>query len=125
MKLLFGLFLIAHGLLHLSYLAPKPDDPSYPFDFSKGWLANVLGEAAKPIGTILAIITATCFVLAGLGVFGFPGLESIWQQLAIGGAAASTVLLGFFWHPWLAAGMLINVVLLYGLIEQNWEWVQR
>lgn len=73
MKILFALFFIAHGLVHASYLTPKPDDPKYPFSFEKSWFANLIGSSAKPVGLLLAIITVLSFVVAGLSILGFPG----------------------------------------------------
>lgn len=122
MKTLVGLFLIAHGLIHASYLTPKPDDPKYPFDFTKSWFANIVGDASKPLGITLALLVVVCFGLAGLGVLGVPGLESNWELLTTAGAILSTLLLVLFWHPWLALGLVINAVLLYGLHRLNWNW---
>lgn len=121
MKILLGLFLIAHGLIHASYFTPKPNDPNYPFDFSIGWFTGLVGSNAKYVGIVLAVVTIVSFVLAGLGVLGVPGLAAITNQLAIVGAAASLVLLVLFWHMWLIVGVLINVVLLFGILRLGWQ----
>lgn len=117
-----ALFLIAHGLLHASYLTPKPEDPKYPFTFDKSWFANMVGDASTPIGIGLAILVVVSFALAGLGVLGIPGLENSWKQFTAIGAVLSTLLLGLFWHPWLVMGFVINAVLVYGIYVLNWTF---
>lgn len=122
MKIPISLFLIGHGLIHASYLTPKPDDPKYPFDFTKSWFANLVGDASKPIGVTLALAVVACFVLAGLGVLGVPGLENSWKLFTTVGAVLSSLLLALYWHPWLVLGFVINAVLIYGLYKLNWNW---
>ncbi|MBL8159266.1 hypothetical protein JNJ66_02310 [Candidatus Saccharibacteria bacterium] len=122
MHTFIGIFLIAHGLIHASYLTPKPDDPNYPFDYTKGWFAQLAGGLAGPLGLALTLIVVTSFVLAGLGVLSVPGLGGMWKLAATVGAVASTVLLVLYWHPWLVLGLVINAVLLYGLHILQWSW---
>ena len=47
MRILFGLFLLAHGLIHASYVAPSPaataGGPEWPFDMARSWLVTSLG----------------------------------------------------------------------------------
>ena len=115
MKLLLGLFVIAHGLLHASYLTPKPDDPNYPFYLDRGWFADMAGSSAKPIGTMLVIITVVAFAMTGLGLLGLPVAYGLWKAALLIGAIASLLLLVLFWHSWLMLGIVINIVLLYGV----------
>lgn len=122
MNILIGLFLIAHGLIHASYLTPKPNDPNYPFSFTKSWLANILGSASVPVGTTLALLVVGCFALAGLGILGVPGLDGSWKLFTSMGAVLSSLLLILFWHPWLVLGLVINAVLLYGIYQLKWNW---
>lgn len=122
MKTLIGLFLIAHGLLHASYLTPKPDDPNYPFTFDKSWFAHLVGDVSTPLGIGLTLLVVGSFALAGLGVLGIPGLENTWKLFTTVGAIASTLLLGLFWHPWLILGFVINAVLVYGIYVLNWTF---
>lgn len=122
MKTLIGLFLIAHGLMHASYLTPKPNDPKYPFDFTKSWFANLIGDFSKPVGMTLVVLVVICFLLAGLGVLGVAGLDSNWKLFTTIGAILSSLLLVLFWHPWLTFGLVINAVLLFGLYKLNWSW---
>jgi hypothetical protein len=72
--------------------------------------------SARRLGWGLWIVQLVCFVLSGLGLLGVPGLSVLWRVLALYGAASSLIFLGLFWHPWLVAGILIDLVILAGYI---------
>ncbi len=121
----FGIFLIAHGLVHTGLAAaPRPNIPdAKPFTFwtSPSWRFIELGESfARPAGKVLWIASTLLFVAAGSGVLGLPGIREIWQGLATAGAIASLLLLLIFWHPWLVFGAVIDVGILLALIVFDW-----
>ncbi|MCC2631118.1 MAG: hypothetical protein K0S38_927 [Candidatus Paceibacter sp.] len=120
MKIFYGLFIIAHGLIHASYLTPKPEDPKYPFYFDRGWFGSAVGSMATPIGKILVVLTVIIFALAGLAIIGVPGLVNITKQLLVAGSIASLLVLVLYWHPWLILGVVIDIVLLYGVLNLGW-----
>ena len=129
MKIIIGLFLIAHGLVHAGLAAaPNPDDPeSIPGAFftspERSWLlpnVRLSTTAVRWIGIILIVLATLGFVLSGLGVFGVPGLSEIWRTLAISSAVVSLLLLIFFWHLWLIVGVLIDVGILVALLWFEW-----
>lgn len=109
--ILFGLFLIAHGAIHLLYLVPNTDDPRYPFDFGKSWLIHRAGLSEKlvrNIGIGLMGMTAIGFLLAG-----FASLIGEAQAVLIVFAAGmSLLLLVWTWDKQFTFGVLINGVLL-------------
>jgi hypothetical protein len=72
-------------------------------------------NVVRGLGSALWLLTVAGFALAGLGLLGVPGLNQIWQGTAILGATASLLLLAFYWHPWLIAGVLINLAVYAGL----------
>jgi hypothetical protein len=128
-KILIALFLIAHGLVHAGIAAgPIPDDPdSKPGAFftspERSWLLPKVGlsaAATKWIGLILVALATLGFVLAGLGVFGVPGLDEIWRTLAVVSAVMSLLLLILFWHLWLIAGVLLDIGILIALLWLEW-----
>lgn len=129
MKILFGLLMIVHGLVHAG-LTPAPipnDSESKPGAFftasSRSWLLPQLGlnaPAVRWIGIVLVALSTLGFVLAGLGVLGVPGLTLVWRTLAIGSSCLSLLLLILFWHPWIIVGALIDVVILYTLVWMKW-----
>lgn len=127
-RIVVAIFLIAHGLIHysLTYVpVPKPGELRTPFwpswartDTDSTWLVSRMGlsnKVVRGIGSALWLLTVAGFAVAGLGLLGIPGLNQIWQGGALLGAAASLTLLVFYWHPWLVAGVLINLAVLAGL----------
>ncbi len=129
LKILFAVFLIAHGLVHaILAAAPIPNDPdSKPGAFftasDRSWLLPQLGMNASTvqwIGIILVALSTLGFVLAGLGVFGVPGLTTVWRTVAVVSACISLLLLIAFWHPWLVVGVLIDIGILIALLWVKW-----
>lgn len=132
MKIIIALFLIAHGLVHAGLAAaPNPDDPdSTPGAFftspERSWLLPKVGlseAAVRWVGIILFVLATSGFVLAGLGVFGVPGLSAIWRTAAVVSASLSLLLLVLFWHLWLIIGVLIDIGILVALLWANWPSV--
>lgn len=129
MKILIAIFLIAHGLVHAGLAAaPDPKDPdekagAFFTSAKRSWLLSKLGlspNAIQWIGIGLVSLSTIGFVLAGLGVFGVAGLDTIWRTIAIISAATSLLLLILFWHRWLVIGVLIDLVILAEILWIKW-----
>lgn len=129
MKTIIALFLIAHGLVHAGLAAaPDPDDPeSKPGAFftslERSWLLPKVGLSTvvvQWIGIVLVAVATLGFVLAGLGVFGVPGLSEIWHTLSVISAGVSLLLLVLFWHLWLIVGLLLDIGILVALLWVDW-----
>ncbi len=129
MKTIIALFLIAHGLVHAGLAAaPDPDDPeSKPGAFftslERSWLLPKVGLSTvvvQWIGIVLVAVATLGFVLAGLGVFGVPGLSEIWRTLSLISAGVSLLLLVLFWHLWLIVGLLLDIGILVALLWADW-----
>jgi hypothetical protein len=104
MTVLAGLFLVAHGLVHIAvWLAPQP--PNAPFDSHRSWL---LGDAETPSRN-LAVAASLLFVVAGILVL--AGAAS-GAGVAVGAAAVSLVLVLLTFHPWFIAALAINVTII-------------
>jgi len=75
-RVVAGVLLLAHGLVHLLYLAQ--DVPE--FSIEESWLVP---ESARP-RVALALIAATIagFAVLALAVWGVPGLSMAWPILA-------------------------------------------
>lgn len=103
MSAVAGLFLIAHGLLHLAvWVAPAP--PDAPFDSRHSWLFGEFG-ASRPI----ALIAAAVLVVAGVLVLAGAGAGAV---IAAIGAAISLLLVILTFHPWFLAAVAINVAII-------------
>jgi hypothetical protein len=109
-RIVLGMLVVAHGLVHLLWFAPSHDDPAWPFRLDRSWL---LSEATRtPIAIVLITLVVAGFALLGLAVWGIPGLTSIWPALAIGAAIPSLAALVLFWDRQLQWGIAIDVALI-------------
>jgi hypothetical protein len=123
---IFGVFLIAHGLVHaILAAAPRPDIPdAKPMTFwtrPSKLLPGVGESVTRPVAMVLWVVSTLLFVAAGLGVLGVSGLSDIWSGLSAAGAITSLLLLLFFWHRWLIIGVLIDLGLLLAVVVFNWS----
>jgi hypothetical protein len=95
-RIVVGVLLLAHGLVHLLYLAR--DVPE--FSLASSWL--VPESVRRPVALALMVTTVAAFVLVALALWGVPGLSRIWPALTIAAASLSLVLLVAFWAGQLA-----------------------
>jgi hypothetical protein len=127
-RILISVFLIAHGLIHMSLATvplPKPGEMHTPFwpawwrdAIDPIWLASRLGLSpalVRTAGWLLWLVVTAAYALAGLGLLGVPGLYGLWKPLAAGASVLSLVLLALYWHPWLVMAVAINLALLGGI----------
>ena len=114
-RIVVGLLLIAHGLVHLLYVA----DDVPEFTLERSWV--VPEPLNRPVGLALMAATVAGFVLVGLTVWGVPGLASVWPALTIAAATVSLVLLLAFWNTRLIFGVLLNLALItVALVRPGW-----
>ncbi len=114
---LFGLLLVVHGLIHLTWIAPKPDDPTYPFRLSSPTIFKRADKAlVAGIGAALVLVSTTAFLVAALGVWGVPVADAIWRPAAIIGSALSLLVVVTFWHRWFLGGPVLDVAIIIAAI---------
>ena len=117
-RILVGLFLVAHGLVHLLYLAPRPEeDQSYPFVPETRWITSALGlepARAKTFAGALAVVAAGAFVVAGCALIVDA---AIWQPAVVVASAISLLLLLLFFHPWLLIGIALDIVIIASVVR--------
>jgi hypothetical protein len=118
LRIVIGVLLIAHGLVHLLYLTP--DVPQ--FSLERSWL--VPESASRPAAIALIWATVAAFALLGLAVWGVPGLDGIWPGIAIVASVLSLALLVSFWSWSLIFGVLIDVALVAVAVIRP-EWTDR
>jgi hypothetical protein len=95
-----GLFLIAHGLIHLAIWLPK-SDPKAPFDAGHSPFAGNVRRLAATLAAAAAVVLAA----GGLGLIAGA---SWWAPAAIAGAAISAVLLLLTFNKWWLIALGIN-----------------
>jgi hypothetical protein len=111
-RLLFGGFLIVHGLIQAGvYFAPPPKDKPAPFDPGHSWIlttAHVADAPAHRAARAVAVASSFLFVVAGLGVLAG---SSTWIPMTVGAAVFGLTLKIIYFHPWLILGAGIDVAL--------------
>ena len=127
MKLLLAGFLVAHALIHASYMTPAPPKtaggPEWPFELTRSWLVTGLQldpAIARSLGVVLVAATATLLVAAGLATAGWLVPSAWWPGLVISGAVFSMLTLALFFHPWLILGVAIDAALLWAVLVGEW-----
>lgn len=101
-----GLLLIAHGLVHLLYVAPDVTE----FDPQRSWI--VPATARRPVSVALIVATVGGFALLGVAVWGVPGVRDAWPTIAGAASLCSLLLLGAFWDVRLLFGVAIDVAVM-------------
>ena len=103
MTTLAGIFLIAHGLVHLAVWLPRPAADA-PFDPGRSWLIGEAGSLTRP----LALVACGILVLSGLLL-----LPGTWAgaALAVTGASVSLALVLLTFNRWLTVAVAIDVAI--------------
>ena len=117
-RLVAGILLIAHGLVHLLYLVPDVKE----FRLEDSWL--VPEAVSRPIAISLITATITASVLLGLAIWGVPLLAGLWPLIAVVAAVTSLALLFSFWDTRLIFGVALDITLI-ALVVMRPEWTQR
>jgi hypothetical protein len=123
MRVLFAGLLVAHGLIHVSFLTPAPatdGGPPWPFKLDRSWLLSRAGLSTGPMvtaGRVLVIALIVAFALGGIGLL--IG-ASWWVPATVAGAVLSLIQLTVWFHWWLPLGVLIDLVLIVGLAMDRW-----
>ena len=117
-RVVTGVLLLAHGLVHLLYLAQ--DVPE--FSIQDSWL--VPESARRPVALALIAATIAAFAVLALAVWGVPGLSAAWPILAIIASTFSLVLLVAFWDTRVMLGVIIDIALITLAVTQP-SWTQH
>ena len=98
--ILLGLFVIAHGLVHLAVWGPPPSNDA-PIQTARSWL---LGDM-RPLAVGLAIGATVLLTAGGIAVLTEAGW---WPWLVIAGSAVSVLLMALTFTPWWLFGLAID-----------------
>lgn len=136
LRILFVLFLLAHGYIHMSLASvpvPQPGALRTPFFPSwwreatdPQWPASRLGvplATARTLGWVLWLLVTALYTFAALALLFVPGQAGLWQGFTIGASILSLALLALYWHPWLPVGVLLDMALL-AAIFLRWSPIQ-
>ena len=125
-RLLVAGLLLAHAAVHAGFVSrrppAKPGSPPWPFDLGRSWLLARLGApagAVRILGFALVAVTIGGYALAALATVGILPAGA-WGATVSVGSIASLALLLIGFHPWLAAGVAIDLVLLWVALVAAW-----
>lgn len=114
-RIVAGVLLLAHGLVHLLYLAP--DVPA--FSTQRSWL--VPDTVRRPVALALIAATIAASAALALAVWGVPGLATAWPMPAVITGALSLVLLIAYWDARLILGVAIDGALIaLAVVQPDW-----
>jgi hypothetical protein len=116
-RIVIGILLVAHGLVHLLYLAP--DVPQFSLD--RSWLPE---PARRPLGLALMAATVAAFVLLALAVWGVPGPSAAWPAITVLACLLSAGLLAVFWNVQIVFGLAIDVALIVVAVTRP-HWARQ
>ncbi len=118
-RVIIGVLLIGHGLVHLLFIAPDAHDRSYPFSLDRSWLLPE--PARRPFAYVVMAAVVLAFIAAALAWWGVPGLSGGWAVIMVAAAGLSLVLLIAFWDVRLWIGLLISALLIgVAVIRPSW-----
>jgi hypothetical protein len=125
-RLLLAGFLLAHALIHVGFVSPKPapmeGGPSWPFDLARSWILSPFGVDAGVLRIIgIALVAVTLATSAAGALFALGFVPASWAPFAVAGATASLALLLLFFHPWLILGVLVDVAILWAVLVARWD----
>ena len=128
-RIIFGIFLVLHGFVHLLYfgqsaryfeLQPGMTWPDSAWAFSK-----ILGDgAARTVASIFLVVAAIGFVASGVGIL---LKEAWWRPVVVSVAAFSAAIYLLLWDGALQnldnkglIAILINAAILVALLVFQW-----
>lgn len=124
-RILFGIFMMAHGLVHLLYFGQG----RRLFELGAGMVwpdgnwafTRLLGaEPSRMLASVFCALAALLFAAGGIGLF---ARQAWWQPVVIGAAVLSTLVFILFWNGQLQnlseqgiVAILINGAILVALL---------
>ena len=126
LRVVIGVFLILHGLVHLLYFALsrklfelEPPLQGWP---ERSWVfSNLLADATtRSLASLLYLVAMLIFVVSGLA---FLFQAEWWTPLAVSASLLSSAVIFLFWDGTLQRlpdkgfiGILINIVVIVGVL---------
>lgn len=120
MSLLIALALIVHGGVHVGYACGR----SWPFVATDPWIVAGLGagpDTARGVGIALVVVIFVAYLLAALAAAGVLVPSALFAPLIVIGSVASAMLLVVFVTPWTVPFLVIDALLLWATLIQNWR----
>ena len=128
-NILFGIFFVLHGLVHMLYFGQSGGyfelQPGMVWPDGSWAFSRLLGEAGnRNLASILLVLAAIGFVIGGVGIF---AKQAWWRPAVIATTVFSSVIYLLLWDGSLqhldnkgGIGILINLAILSALLAFRW-----
>lgn len=128
-RIIFGIFLVLHGLVHLLYFGQSRRifelQPGMVWPDGSWALSRFIGnETIRVLASVFLVVMAIGFVAGGVGLL---LAQAWWQPIVVGTAAFSSIIYILFWdgawqhlHDKGAIGILINLAILTAVLVFQW-----
>ncbi len=128
-RILFGIFIVLHGLVHMLYFGQSARyfelQPGMVWPDGAWTFSRLLGDAAtRNLASALLVLAAIGFATGGIGVLAG---QSWWRPAIIASTVFSSAIYIFFWDGVAqhlsnkgAIGILINAALLAAVLVFQW-----
>ncbi len=127
MSLLFGIFIILHGLIHLLYLGQS----ARFFELKPGmvwpdgsWALSRLNQLARNLTSAALLLAALGLIIGGIGIV---TSQVWWRPVVVGAVTLSSVVYILSWNGSKqnldgqgAIGLLIDVAILLAVLVFGW-----
>jgi hypothetical protein len=128
-RIILGVFIVLHGLVHLLYFGQSARyfelQPGMVWPDGSWAFSRLLGdEATRILASISCVLAAIGFVAGGIGIL---VRQAWWRPVVVGSAAFSAVIIVLFWDGVVQnlddkglIGFLINIAILVALLILRW-----
>jgi hypothetical protein len=129
LRIIFGVFILLHGLVHLLYVGQSARlfelQPGLVWPDGSWAFSRLFGdEATRTLASILYGLAAIGFVVGGIGIF---VRQAWWRPAILVSAAFSAAIIILFWDGGMqrlddkgGIGLLINLAILAALLILQW-----
>ena len=129
LSILFGVFFMLHGMVHLLYFGQSARyfelQPGMAWPDGSWIFSRLLGDATtRNLASILLVLAAVGFVIGGIGIF---AKQAWWRPTIIVVAIFSSAIYVLFWDSGWGhldnkggIGVLINLAILAALLIFQW-----
>lgn len=108
MRVMLGILIMAHGLIHLAIWLPSPKADA-PMQKGRSWLLGDVRALSLALSLALAVVCGPVLIAGGVG---YLASAAWWPVVVVAGAAVSAVLMAVTFTPWWLAALAIDVALI-------------
>lgn len=131
MRLLLGVFIVLHGLIHLLYFGQSARyfelKPGMIWPDGSWVISRLVGDAAaRNLASVSLMLAAIGLVVGGMGILAG---QAWWRPLVVGATGFSSIVYVVFWNGTTqnldgqgVVGILINMAIMVGVLVLRWPF---